>query len=665
MAEKVAKRKLVRGRDGTLQVVFVDLKTGKVVTDLKGYKILQHNERGEQETVDAETGEVTKDKTDKLKNEKEDEEEERRTGADKGSTLSERQMPDGFNQSMKPENRKPVERTSQTRQVIDGKAPVSPVSTRQVNNQPLSPITSGGVPGVDLEARPRTLSPVGYEMGPNRPNVPSSGIVDKVQDVVSDVLGPNYRVTLTSGEEDEGEQYGSNRHQTGQAGDFKITDERGQVPSTQQMQDVAQGMAARYGANIGFGPEYMGNATMHIDTVPQEEFTAGQDAQWGSLGNKWTDALTQAREEGLMPGSYYDKFSQNAPTNLMTREQALEAPNGASATVAFDRFNEDERDLMARTLAGEIDTRYTDLLSPEGFKEAMGILSTMENRAVKYGNVTNAITADKQYSTWNNQAAADVANTNYEGNKALYDSLVNDYMSNPENNLGYTSYYNPSIANPSWGAQMANAEDIGPHRFGALSEYNAGAYSPTNPMGRSLDTLTDNVNGTGGIMAEAGGNVNLGGISGFDNSWGGMTSSENANRLGTIGGSDNGGFGQQSNGLGGQSFGGWGGMTSGENSIGGSRAGGNLGGTTSSVGSGFGSGTSGIGGGSYGGSGRSYDSSGSTSGGTTGGSTVGSSFGSGTSGTGGGSYGGSGRSYDSSGSTASSDGMGGRSDGWM
>jgi hypothetical protein len=157
---------------------------------------------------------------------------------------------------------------------------------------------------------------------------------------------------------------------------------------------------------------------------------------------------------------------------------ALMSPSektGSGITVDPNRFKDitdDEKTLMGMTLAGEIDPSKTDLTTEAGRREAMGILSTIENRSPKYGSITETITAPKQYSTWNNEAAANTAANNYHGNKSVYDTLVSDYISDPQNNLGFTSYH-ANYVNPGWSNEMQNKENIGPHTFGFLDEYSA------------------------------------------------------------------------------------------------------------------------------------------------------------------------------------------------
>lgn len=370
----------------------------------------------------------------------------------------------------------------------------------------------------DPDLPDRQMADVNYDLeGKGRSEVPTSGIGNKVSDVVTDMLGPGYSVDVTSGQEPEGRspvgtQY---RHPLGFAADLQITDPDGRKLSLenpedkQAIQDVAQGMAARYNANFGMGPEYMGNNTMHIDTMDLNKYRGGPE--WASAGKEWAGLLDNARATGVMPSQYYDidnppvpgqrpeepsyaisevddpQTSTDSPLGFMGRQAPTEKQSApmpsydslmgtqsqTGPSINPDRFKDitpEQKELMGMTLAGEIDPGRTDLTTEAGRREAMGILSTVENRAPKYGGITEAITAPNQYSTWNNQAASNTASTNYHGNKSTYDTLVSDFISNPQNNLGFTSYHADTV-NPGWSGSMQNKEQIGPHTFGFLDEY--------------------------------------------------------------------------------------------------------------------------------------------------------------------------------------------------
>lgn len=370
----------------------------------------------------------------------------------------------------------------------------------------------------DPDLPTRQMADVNYDLtGKGRSEVPSSGIGNKVSDVVTDMLGPGYSVDITSGQEPEGRSpVGSQyRHPMGFAADLQITDPTGRTLSLENPEDkaaiegIAQGMAARYNANFGMGPEYMGNNTMHIDTMDLSKFPGG--AQWASTGKEWAGLLDEARATGVMPAQYYDIDNPPVPAqrpeepSYLIAEQPEPPQSPAEEAVGFmgrtlpqererspvpsydslmgetkaqaptinpDRFKDitdEQKSLMGMTLAGEIDPTKTDLSTEAGRREAMGILSTIENRAPQYGGIEGAISAPKQYSTWNNDAAANTAVSNYNGNKSTYDTLVSDFISNPANNLGFTSYHANTV-NPGWSDAMQSKETIGPHTFGFLGD---------------------------------------------------------------------------------------------------------------------------------------------------------------------------------------------------
>lgn len=162
--------------------------------------------------------------------------------------------------------------------------------------------------------------------------------------------------------------------------------------------------------------------------------------------------------------------------SFLSKPDTTPTATSAAAKASVDlgratRYTPEEQRMIAATLAGEIDTRKTDLSTPEGIAEARGIMSTIENRVGKYGSIKDTVFAPSQYSTWNNNAAADTAIKNYKSNPKAYDDLVSGFFADPKSNTGHTSYYNPSLASPGWSTSMKDVTDIGPHRFGVLGEY--------------------------------------------------------------------------------------------------------------------------------------------------------------------------------------------------
>ena len=160
---------------------------------------------------------------------------------------------------------------------------------------------------------PRPMAQVSYALGNKRPGKPDAGLVGLIQDTVTDVLGPEYGVEVYSGRQSAKKQYGSNRHNTGFAADVYITDPNGKrlnpIDNQQQMLDVAQAFAAKGGLGVGLGTQLKSGAPymsegIHLDMV---EPGPGQDYEWGDVGDANADLLATARNNSLMPSSFYEK----------------------------------------------------------------------------------------------------------------------------------------------------------------------------------------------------------------------------------------------------------------------------------------------------------------------------------------------------------------------
>jgi hypothetical protein len=332
----------------------------------------------------------------------------------------------------------------------------------------------------------------------------------------------------------------SSLHVTGDAFDLST---RGL--SDEQKRDLVERSVMSGGMEIGTYPDQSLHVsgfqrmspTMTIDGEVVNQPTGGVTAMHNRSRNNYASAPDWFKE-GL-------EVSRLAATPTPRPTEAGVSIAGGTGTIDFDRvnsFSPSDKRAMAMTLAGEIDPRYTDLNDPLGQREAFGILSTMENRVNKYGSVVDAITAPKQYSTWNDEEAANVARQNYAANAGLFDSIVDNYVSDPTKRSGFTSYYNPSIANPGWGPTMTQTEDIGPHRFGAVEGYNTGFgqnFGKTSMTEQTQQAAEETRSFGVGAQASATGSLNAGGWgatsanSSFGDSLGGFSSSvsgENANR---------------------------------------------------------------------------------------------------------------------------------------
>jgi hypothetical protein len=274
------------------------------------------------------------------------------------------------------------------------------------------------------------------------------------------------------------------------------TDRRNPINSVEAGQGVnAAGIAAMYNRseyNMDKAPGWFTQGVTESRLAPTP--TARPTDQEINAQNLAASTQTMAGQERFStPDSFagQDRFSTPQLQN-MAQSKSLDRYNALS---------DDDRRMMAMTLAGEIDPSKTKIGSEDFTKESYGIAQTMDNRVGKYGTMAGVIGAPNQYSTWNNKAAADTAQKNYNLNPTAYDSAVKGYYSSDENNQGFTNYHANTI-NPGWGAQMTNSQQIGAHTFGTLAEYQsqpvAQAVSPA-PM--ATPSLTNASSTAGGFSA--------------------------------------------------------------------------------------------------------------------------------------------------------------------
>lgn len=177
---------------------------------------------------------------------------------------------------------------------------------------------------------------ISYSLGPARPYAPEKPVLDVIGKSVEDVLGPGAKVVVTSGQEKDKPQHGSNRHKTGHAADVKIIRPDGSVvkATDPEMAQIAKTAAANGAKGVGFGAEYMGGEHIHIDLV---EPGAGQAHTWASGGKSIRDEFVSTIRGRLNTAS--------EPTDL-DAILAIEDPTERSAALT-------EYDLITSTRAGQ------------------------------------------------------------------------------------------------------------------------------------------------------------------------------------------------------------------------------------------------------------------------------------------------------------------------
>lgn len=125
-----------------------------------------------------------------------------------------------------------------------------------------------------------------------------------------------------------------------------------------------------------------------------------------------------------------------------------------------------ERDLYIRTIIGEAGNQPA-----QGQAAVAHVIQNRLNSGKWGGSYNSVILAPKQFSLWNPGDPAGIMAKGVSEDSPQYQrvaQIVDDVTSGktPDPTSGALNYYNPKAASPAWGATMANAVDIGAHRFG-------------------------------------------------------------------------------------------------------------------------------------------------------------------------------------------------------
>ena len=145
---------------------------------------------------------------------------------------------------------------------------------------------------------------VEYAMGPKRPDPPGFEIMDAIHRAAITTLGEGAKIRVTSGQEGNLPQHGSNRHKTGLAADFQVYRPDGTLVNIGDPDALNfASKAAQFGVRgIGAGNEYVGANTFHFDMMPHADYGPNQGPVWGSWAKDNRQALLKAMGLTMGPG---------------------------------------------------------------------------------------------------------------------------------------------------------------------------------------------------------------------------------------------------------------------------------------------------------------------------------------------------------------------------
>lgn len=300
-----AMQRVVRGPDGRIRVILIDLKTLLPISDpqaFQNYQVVNSNPVVES-VVNI------------------DEPDPKPTVAPQSSNSQmAQQTGSGLNNNLKPSNQSQIAQSpTDPRDVLSGVKPSSVAATPGFNSQNLSPVNTGmpaqtsqtqqtaqpaqtsrGItPGAglaNLTSNPqagidaRDVAKAGFindfSNAGVRKNTPSQGFIDSVTQQVGETFGPGYSVKGTSGQG----PYGgfAHRDHRGVAMDMDVIDPTGQkVTDDNKMSQLATDYAfSNPQAGIGYGAGYMEPGRMHLD-LARDQNNPNAGKEWGA-NNSWT-----------------------------------------------------------------------------------------------------------------------------------------------------------------------------------------------------------------------------------------------------------------------------------------------------------------------------------------------------------------------------------------
>lgn len=275
---------------------------------------------------------------------------------------------------------------------------------------------------VRKEAGEQYSTKIEFAMGPARPNAPDQPVLDVIGWSVEQVLGKGAKVRVTSGQEGNRPQHGSNRHKTGNAADIQVIDPQGNVVTANdpRMKEIARAAAANGALGIGFGQEYMGGDHMHIDLVPPG---TGQAHTWASGGEAMRAELSAIMSGNTPPGgSVNQKRVYTGPQNYVTQadraryaQKQYEETAQRVGLVQYQQYAESVQDLDAELASGGITFQQ--------YQQQASVLRETFNRELTQNDVSHELALRQGIA--DRAAQAQLDDKQFQGFRILQESTEN------------------------------------------------------------------------------------------------------------------------------------------------------------------------------------------------------------------------------------------------
>lgn len=261
-----------------------------------------------------------------------------------------------------------------------------------------------------------------------------------------------------------------------------VENEDGLSNITDEQRKAASGLIGQLTAKYeGIGNNVYGHGALNAHKMDTEGITIADD--WKDKGLAGIAPTPESKPTVAQQKVASVRDSLTPANNRQSQFTAEDLANFTPAQAAYYGYTKptaEAKALAAKTLAGELSpqTREAAIAGDETALSHVGsILSVIDNRAnsVMHNNAMSAITSPSMFSAFNPDNIKMTA-ANYSAVGPQVNGLVEQYYSQDPRmkppSFNYTHYYNPQIANPTWGGLLKESTDLLDHRFGRLeNEY--------------------------------------------------------------------------------------------------------------------------------------------------------------------------------------------------
>ncbi len=282
-------------------------------------------------------------------------------------------------------------------------------------------------------------------------------------------------------------------HMAGVAADISPMDATEENGWNSAQWDAKHALAEKYGfkeLSPSWDPAHIqpnvGVSAAGFMNMPKNEYGVPQVTPDVALGIRGNVVPTPYAAEDVV------HTEPNVPFDGFNPYQATPAQFSA---MGFTPRTQDEKDLMAKTLAGELDPKTLAGLEqddPTAIAEFANVMTSIENRTAKTGSINKTLNASQYNALANSNTKVTMGN--YKQYGSLLSQKIDGYYAGQyqPTDWSISSYYNPSLVTPDW-AKEDDFQKTGFHAFGTVApfeSYSEDFYAEREQYADSINSVT-------------------------------------------------------------------------------------------------------------------------------------------------------------------------------